>query len=228
MFNYQSSTIDWCESNYVYSNYIAEFWNTISNILYIIVYFLSFRSFKYINCNQNDRLLNTLLLSTGISSFYFHATLSLLGQILDEYSIVLLLTNTLLIIYQEEYIRKLLKLYLFIHTILIFYIPHINIPILFILGFWIKLKMTKIFNKSQEKSHKRYWKTAQYLFILSVLCWISDFLFCGMTFIQFHALWHILSAMCAYYSILVGMFIEYHNNQYYIQSKRLLPIILKK
>ena len=86
MFNYQSSTIDWCGSNYVYSNYIAEFWNTVSNILYIIVYFLSFRSFKYIDCKKNDRLLNTLLLSTGISSFYFHATLSLFGQILDEYS----------------------------------------------------------------------------------------------------------------------------------------------
>ena len=29
-------------------------------------------------------------------------------------------------------------------------------------------------------------------------------------------------------TILVGMFIEYHNNQYYIQSNRLLPIILEK
>ena len=37
MFSYQSSSIDWCEQNYVYSNYIAEFWNTITNILVMIL-----------------------------------------------------------------------------------------------------------------------------------------------------------------------------------------------
>merc|ERR1711934_283612 len=31
-----TSSIDWCESNYVVSFYIAEFWNTISSFLMVV------------------------------------------------------------------------------------------------------------------------------------------------------------------------------------------------
>ena len=31
-----TSTIDWCESNYDVSQYTAEFWNTISNIFFVL------------------------------------------------------------------------------------------------------------------------------------------------------------------------------------------------
>ena len=81
---YESSSIDWCEDNYVYSNYIAEFYNSISNIPYILFYFLGLYSFKKMKCKRKDRLLYGGLLFTGISSFYFHATLSLYGHVLLE------------------------------------------------------------------------------------------------------------------------------------------------
>jgi hypothetical protein len=32
-----TATIDWCESNYEHSFYIAEFWNTVSNLLFVLL-----------------------------------------------------------------------------------------------------------------------------------------------------------------------------------------------
>ena len=96
MFSYQSSSIDWCEQNYVYSNYIVEFWNTITNIFVIILGFSGlYLSSTYGAYNlYNDRpayrykVYYTLLIFIGVGSFIFHGTLSQFGQILDEGSIL--------------------------------------------------------------------------------------------------------------------------------------------
>uniref|UniRef100_A0A8B9VQ62 Alkaline ceramidase n=1 Tax=Anas zonorhyncha TaxID=75864 RepID=A0A8B9VQ62_9AVES len=31
-----TSTLEWCEENYAVSYYIAEFWNTVSNLIFIL------------------------------------------------------------------------------------------------------------------------------------------------------------------------------------------------
>ena len=213
MFSYESSEIDWCEKNYVYSNYIAEFWNTISNIPYILILFISLQTFRFLPCKNNDKLLHSLLLVTGISSAYFHATLSLFAQLLDEFSIILLLTNTLLIIFKNKTTKLCIKTYVCIHLISMWYFPFINIPVLFGMGFIILYRLRHVLKNFNENSHKKYWLYSQYLFFSSVICWISDHILCDtLPFIQFHAIWHLLSAICAYYSILVGLFVEYNNN----------------
>jgi len=44
-----SSTVIWCESKYVYNNYIAEFWNSLSSLVLVmsgIIGYIKFRHLK--------------------------------------------------------------------------------------------------------------------------------------------------------------------------------------
>lgn len=225
--DYRSSQIDWCEKNYEWSPYIVEFYNTISNIPYVLFYYVGMYSCKNFQCNQDDRILYGCLFLIGITSMYFHATLSLYGQLLDEFCIILLLMNTLNMIYKKKNTKFYIKCYTITHSIVMCYYPLINIPVLFIIGFTIWKLLRTRFKKYKDTSFKKFWIFSQILFVLSVMCWVIDRFMCGyVQNIQFHALWHILSAWCAYYSILVGVFLEHNTGNYYIKNN-LLPIIQK-
>ena len=83
-----TSTLDWCEANYEVSRFIAEFWNTITNLSMIIP-----PLYGIIQCYrqglENIHILNyALLLLTGIGSWMFHMTLLFEMQLLDELPMV--------------------------------------------------------------------------------------------------------------------------------------------
>ncbi|KAL0482160.1 dihydroceramidase [Acrasis kona] len=88
-----TSTIDWCEPNYTHSSYIAETWNTFSNLVYIAlsIYFM----YQSTRLYQSDPQLKTrtmmrtfvsasAIIIVGIGSFLFHMTLLKEYQALDE------------------------------------------------------------------------------------------------------------------------------------------------
>ena len=79
-----SSTLNWCETNYEVSYYIAEFWNTITNLSMIIP-----SLYGFIHCRRQGiepkYTYNFLtLLVIGIGSWMFHMTLRFEMQLLDE------------------------------------------------------------------------------------------------------------------------------------------------
>ena len=49
IFGYESSPVKWCETIYQYSNYICEFFNTITGFSYIYFSLLLFKNLKIIH-----------------------------------------------------------------------------------------------------------------------------------------------------------------------------------
>ncbi|XP_046857220.1 alkaline ceramidase-like isoform X2 [Xenia sp. Carnegie-2017] len=82
--------IDWCEPNYEFSPNIAEFFNTISNCIYFVIPPLNIYLFSEYSSKvgQSFNVVWLLMMVIGASSAYFHATLSLVGQLLDEVAIL--------------------------------------------------------------------------------------------------------------------------------------------
>lgn len=81
-----TATRDWCEHNYQVTYYIAEFWNTISNLAYIIA-FININYYKrrynnYLSVNYSLFLYGILIV--GIFSTLFHGTLLYWPQQFDR------------------------------------------------------------------------------------------------------------------------------------------------
>ena len=64
-----TSTIDWCERNYVVIYYIAEFWNTITNLGMIIPPIYGIIDSFQQGFETRYKILYGLLLLTGIGSW---------------------------------------------------------------------------------------------------------------------------------------------------------------
>jgi dihydroceramidase len=83
-----TSTLDWCEENYVVTSYAAEIINTLSNLLFM---YLANKGIR--NCLKHGHdtvflvaFIGYVLVGTG--SFLFHATLKYPWQLVDELSMI--------------------------------------------------------------------------------------------------------------------------------------------
>jgi dihydroceramidase len=79
-----TSNIDWCENNYAVSPYVAEFWNAISSVSFLVTALIgSWLTIKY---KLENRFLICFLsiFIMGFGSILFHATLLRTTQMLDE------------------------------------------------------------------------------------------------------------------------------------------------
>ena len=80
----QTSTIDWCEENYTVTYYIAEFWNSVTNLAFIIPATVSLQRAIKDKLEIRYILAYALTVLIGIGSLAFHCTLLYGCQMLDE------------------------------------------------------------------------------------------------------------------------------------------------
>lgn len=196
-FQYHSSELRWCEFQYTQSNYIVEFWNSVTSLFITLVgiYGLS-------KSSKNAKMFYSLLLFIGFASAYFHATLSFTGQLLDELGITAMMLMANYTIYSDDNIGLwLITIFGVIQLLVQFAYSEYNrfvlflYAILFVNKFWLALK-------SRDKKTRWYSHITIALFLMSVTCWICDFYICDRySFFNFHGIWHIFIALTAYFTI---------------------------
>ena len=214
LIDYQSSLVDWCESNYFFSNIICEWNNSWSSLLYSIFSYYIYNNYnKYIN----DYIIYFMIFAgfiVGMTSFLFHSTLSIAGQILDESSIILFIISSDLVINRQYTITIIFSIFLLGS----FYYPFYSRFILFILGLLI---INKTYNRVRiySKPIYPYFKQTLKILIMSIFIWICDLVFCDHLLFALHFIWHILSAIALYNLIILTILM--HNKNVTLTNKKI-------
>ncbi|ODM99673.1 Alkaline ceramidase 2 [Orchesella cincta] len=210
-----SSPVDWCESNYIYSPFIAEYANTVSNIIFFALPPVLIWLFQpYANhCNRGIYVVWGMLIVVGACSMYFHATLSLLGQLLDELAILWVFSAAFAIWFPSRYLplyfrRKrssfsfLVLAVAVISSLLALIQPAFNAFALMTLGVPTLVLLVSELSRCDNSRVLRLGARCGAVWILAVACWVNDRMFCetwsNLNFPYLHAFWHVLIFIASY------------------------------
>lgn len=129
-----NSSINWCELDYVKSEFIAEYWNTLTGI------FLCLSSFYALYNNSRHNIdglqySNILLFFVGIGTMLFHGTLIYFWQLWDEIPMMLIVIEYYRIITREIYLIHHINIFKLNYQLMFYTIPII------ILSYYIHPKL---------------------------------------------------------------------------------------
>jgi dihydroceramidase len=174
----EDTSVHFCEDKYINSPWIAEYFNTLTSICYIIVgiYFLNSR-------------ISPLGQSLILVAFVLHMTLRVYAQMLDEISMLVLSCDAV------SHIRKssrwwsvpIIGLYFALHEYFVY--------------FFIVFTMTQIYiahNGLQITHGIKRWFIIGYItfFSIGTVCWLLDQFACEyVQEYQMHAFWHIFTSL---------------------------------
>ncbi|KAI7891822.1 alkaline ceramidase 3 [Mucor mucedo] len=225
-----TSTIDWCEENYTVSPYIAEFFNTVTNLSYILLSLFGVYNVYHNKTSKTVYLSYLGIMFVGFGSWCFHMTLQYNMQLLDElpmlYIACIMLWHTF-IADPSSTIGAKLPIGLAIYSILVSYAYIIiNDPVFHQVAYGtlvvtVVCRAILLLNKvpAQRYLYERaQMKTLLILaaagFIVGFTLWNIDNIFCLTlrdwrktvptltgSVSELHGWWHIGTALGAYYFI---------------------------
>lgn len=217
----QTSTIDWCESNYELSYYIAEFWNTLSNLAFIIP-----QLSQYIALQEEKKVVEPAfrraflgLALVGLGSFCFHMTLARPMQMFDETSMIVVSLHGFYLLYiikEPKANTRTLATSLICYGLvfLSLYIFLVDWPIFHHSAFILLVYVSVAIGYQLKLRHGPYYKFWTVLIMqhIAFTLWLIDKHYCDFLaqlrehhmpsflrpLFQFHALWHLLMGISSH------------------------------
>lgn len=187
----QPSPIQWCEEDYVHSPYIAEYWNTWTNLAYVIAGALCYGRSQNPHIRLN--VMSVFMMLTGVASAAFHGTLLWWTQKFDEAALSLMMISAMHTAYRlswaEWWAHSLVVCcFLYKYDTLVCEIH----TVITVLVLWHHL--AKLYRAYPTLANSCLMCIAFSVAGFSV--WLADWFFCE--YVQpyhLHALWHIFTAV---------------------------------
>ncbi len=185
----KDSSSFFCEEPYTNSKYIAEYYNTVSAIPYILIGI-------YIYYVLNYYKIGLSVVSIGLGTILLHSTQRYYGQWADEMSMLFFCFSVI------QRLNKRINNY-FLGILYSVYFAFNEYWIIFVLLFGCMVKYMFYLLK-----HKKHYKESKVnvtisIFIVSTIAWIVDQISChyiGNTY--FHTLWHVGTALAILHGVL--------------------------
>ncbi|EPS71569.1 hypothetical protein M569_03190 [Genlisea aurea] len=209
-----TSTYDWCETNYVYSPYVAEIFNTLSNVPCILLALIGLVNSLSQRFEKRFSVLHLSNMILSIGSILYHATLQQLQQQADETPMVWEMLLYIYILYSPDWhYQSTMPTFLFLYGA-VFAVAHslFHFNTLFKVHYALLCllcipRMYKYYIHTEERSAKRIAKLYLATLVAATSFWLVDRLLCKKIStgwwpydLQGHAVWHFLMGFNSYFA----------------------------
>jgi len=210
-----TATLDWCENNYEVTQYIAEFWNTISSLLICVVGMIALTICFQFKLERRFFVLQSLVILVGFGSAAYHGTLLYSMQMWDELPMVWALLSWYYVLFQVHapYRNGSKKVMLLLVGYgvgwgIVHYYGKLTTAFQLHFSAMIVFAVLRVYFIRNRHELKEFWfmmKTFAIIQGVATTFWLIDKLFCDFVSTalpfnpQFHAYWHVMMAInCAY------------------------------
>ena len=190
-------SVSFCEDKYIVSDYIAEYYNTMSALSYVIVGLLFYKT--------KLQKLSKIIILLGIGTALLHSTLRFYGQWIDELSMLILSFYIIKEIRQMRFSITTSEWYLLL-LIFPYFLFERYFSYFFVVFSSLQIYTYTISRKNYDECTREvYYLIKAYLIvlILSSICWLGDQLFCDyVQNYQLHAVWHVGTSLALFFGLL--------------------------
>jgi len=237
-----TSSIDWCEQNYVYTTYVAEFWNTLSSFAISFWALIGIVICTNLKLEWRFYFLYAATCLVGLGSAFFHGTLLYIGQMCDELPMIwfIMMWGYILIQLKVSGSGTLLilagLLYSFFISVVHYQGAYVTaFQVHFgILVFFCCLKILFLFKEQKKPVHSKFPLISAGCMILAFSFWLADQWFCEQFSKSFnpqgHAIWHVLNSFVIHFGVQYTIALRFQNQGYETKTEYyfFMPFIIPK